>query len=130
MPKTFPNDPWIKIKHRKICSITNHAITIFSSKKTVLTIHKLVGGLLGLVGPWRLSPGTLGARPHGPLAAIAGDQGAQRLSPGAKGPGGYPRGPRGLAAIAGDQGPRRLSLGTKGPDEVKKKMHNKKNRCF
>ena len=70
---------------------------------------------------------------HGPLAAIAGDQGAWRLSPGTKGPGGYrlgPRapaaiagdhgggyrhGPRGLAAIARDQGPQRLSPGTKGP---------------
>ena len=50
---------------------------------------------LGLMGAWRLSLGTLGARPHGPLAAIAGQQGAQRLSPRTKGPGGYRWGPRG-----------------------------------
>ena len=31
--------------------------------------------------------GDLGAGPHGPLAAIAGDQGARRLSPGTWGPG-------------------------------------------
>ena len=46
-----------------------------------MTIHKLVGGLVGLVGPWRLSPGTLGARPHGPLAAVAGDMGARPHGP-------------------------------------------------
>ena len=32
------------------------------------------------MGPWRLSLGTLGAGPHGPLAAIARDQGAQPQS--------------------------------------------------
>ncbi len=49
------------------------------------------------------------------LAAIAGDQGPWRLSPGTKGPSGYRQGPKGPAAIAGNQGAWRLSLGTKGP---------------
>ena len=57
------------------------------------------------MGPWRLSPGTLGLGLMGP----------QRLSPGTKGPGGYRQGPRALAAIAGDQGAQRLSPGTWGP---------------
>ena len=62
------------------------------------------------MGPWRLSPGTKGPGgyrqgPRGP-AAIAGDQGARRLSPGTwglglMGPSGYRRGPGGPASIPG-----------------------------
>ena len=76
--------------------ITNHAKAEFSSKTTIL----------GLMGLWRLSPGTKG---HGGYRQGLIVMGPQRLSPGTKGPGGYRRGPGGRAswapaAIAGDQG--------------------------
>ena len=105
MSKKSPNDPRIKIKNRKQIQFfyKNHTKAVFSSKTTILTIHKLVAGDQGGRRGYRRGP-------RAP-AAIARDQGAQRPAPGTKGPGGFRQGRRGPAAIARDQGAWRLSPG-------------------
>ena len=68
------------------------------------------------------------------MAAIAGDQEAQRLSLGTKGPRGYQRGPMAPAAIARDQGARRLSLAGQHTTVLKKTGFNRsfttESRCW